>query len=181
MIFYVFLTLAVIVLYQFEGIRRYLRLPETIDVWQGVASWADRTINSMIGESRTEVVVVGAFWAIVGLVVYALLHGLARYIAELDDDFAVRRFVWPKGADRSRPLKLLVERTAIRIVALVGLGVVVFGPLAAVVKGPVFAGQLGDYTILLYPVWFIASMLMWHAVVVLVRLFVLRVRILPEA
>jgi hypothetical protein len=108
------------------------------------------------------------------------LRGLARYIAELDDGIEVRRYVWPKGADRSKPLRLTMERTAFRGFALFGLILVIFGPLPTIFRGPVMVGFLGENKILQYAVWFLAGLLIWHAIVVLLRLIMLKVRLIDE-
>jgi len=180
-VFSVFLAAATLALNQVDWVKHYLRLPSNADVQRTVTRGADHVLTSVLGQSRTDVLVVGAFWALVGLGVYIFLRGLAQYIAELDDDISVRRFVWPKGADRGRPLRAMFERTAFRAAALAGLILVLVGPLAKTLKGPVFIDFLGPNKIVQYIVWFIASLLLWHAAVVLLRLVALRVRIIGES
>jgi|GEM_PF-1690454 len=175
------LAIFTIVLNQFVWIKHYLRLPSDSAIQRSIASTADHALTTVLGQSRTDVLVVGAFWALVGLGVYVLLRGLARYIAELDDDISLRRFVWPKGADRGRPLRMMIERTAFRAAALAGLILVLVGPVAKTLKGPVFVEFLGPNKILQYIVWFIVSLLLWHTVAVLLRLVALRVRIIAES
>jgi hypothetical protein len=175
------LAIATIVLNQFESIRQFLRLPDVAVLLRAVAVWLDTILTTVLGEARTNVVVVGAFWAIVGLGVYVFLRGLARFISELDDDIVVRRYVWPKGADRTRPLRIMFERTAFRLIALAALALVVFGPLAATLRGPVLARLTGGTMVVEFIVWFLASLLLWHLVVVLLRLVALRLRLTGEA
>jgi hypothetical protein len=178
MVFYVFLAGLTIVLNQFNFIKHFLELPQSLQVSRAVAGWADKVLTTTIGESRTEALVVGLFWALVGLVVYMFLRGLARFIIELDDDISVRRYVWPKGADRYRPLRILAEQAVFRLSALIALAIVIFGPLAAVLSGPVFIDFIGDNQVLQYVIWFLTGVLLWHIIVILLRLLALRARLL---
>lgn len=174
------LAAATLVLNQVAFIKEYLQLPDGLQVFQTVTAGVDAALTSTIGESNTSVLVVGAFWAIVGLGVYLFLRGVAQYITELDDDIEVRRYVWPKGADRSKPLRVTAERTIFRALALVGLIMVVFGPLADTLKGPVFYDLVGPSDLVVDGVWFVASLLLWHLVVVLLRLLTLKVRLIDD-
>lgn len=174
------LAVATLVLSQVESIRSFLLLPKNLEVFRTLAVGADTVLTSTIGESRTNVVVVGVFWAIVGLAVYLFLRGVARYIAELDDAVEVRHYVWPKGANRDSPLLTTLKRTLFRGLALVALLALVFGPLADTLKGPVLVDLIGTNQHIQNAVWFIASLLLWHAVVVLLRLVLLRQRLIGE-
>jgi hypothetical protein len=173
----VFLSGLVIVLNQFAVIKSELQLPQNLQFGRMIAKWVDNLLTNTISQARTEILVVGLFWAIVGLVVYMFLHGLARFILELDDDLDARRYVWPKGTDRYRPLRILAEQAAFRLVALIILGIVIAGPLSAVIRGPIFADFLGPSKPLQYVVWFIGSVAVWHLVAILLRLIALRARV----
>lgn len=175
---YVFLAGAAIVLNQFDMIKKYLQLPHDFQLTHVVAGWADTLLTHTIGASRTETLVVGLFWAVVGLIVYMFLRGLARLAIELDDDLGVRGFVWPKGTDRYRPLRVLGEQFAFRLAALIGFILLIFVPVAAVLRGPLFADFLGPNKVLQFVVWFVASLLVWHLVVIALRLVMLRARLL---
>ncbi len=176
-VFYVTLSLLGIALNQFESIKKYLQLPHDLEVTKLLAGTANHVLTSSIGESRTETLVVGGFWAIVGLIVYLFLRGLSRLFVEFDDDLGVRGYVWPRGTNRYAPLKAFAEQAAFRLVAFILLFVVVIGPLAAVLRGPVFGGFVGSNMVLRYIVWFIVSVLVWHLVAVLLRLIVLKARL----
>ena len=176
-VLYVFLSGLTIVLNQFDLIQKYLQLPHDLQIVRTLASWADRALTNTIGVSSTETLVVGLFWAGVGLAVYFCLCGLSRLMIEFDDDLDVRGYVWPKGVNRDRPLREFAEKTAFRLIAIVGLLITVFGPLAAVLRGPLFVDFLGSNELLQYAVWFIAGFITWHVVVVLLRLIALRARL----
>lgn len=177
MVFCVFLSGAAIVLNQFESIKGFLELPRSFQLTRILASWADSLLTSTIGESRTETLVVGLFWAVVGLIVYMFLRSLARFAMELDDDLGARRLVWPRGTDRYLPLRQLAEQAVLRGVAVLLFLLVALGPLAAVVRGPILTGFLGPNKPLQYAVWFFAGILMWHILTVLMRLAALRARL----
>ncbi len=174
------LAIATLVLNQIEWIRTYLLLPDNLQVFRTVAGWVDVFLTKILGASTTNVVVVGAFWAIVGLGVYLFLRGLARYIMELDDSIEARRYVWPRGADRDRPLRVMLERTLFRLVALVLLLMTVFGPLASTLKGQMYADFFGPNENVVNLAWFLISLFWWHAVVVLLRLVLLKPRLVGD-
>lgn len=174
---YFFLAGLAIVLNQFDIVKQYLQLPHDFQFGHVVAGWADTFLTKTIGETRTETLVVGLFWAVVGMVVYLFLRGLARIAVELDDDLGIRGYVWPKGTDRYGPLRRLAEQFAFRLVAVVALIIVVFEPLAAVLRGPVFVDFLGPNHILQIVVWFVVAVIVWHVAVILLRLMTLRARL----
>lgn len=176
-VMYVFLAVLAIVLNQFGMINNYLKLPHDLHVAQNIARLADRFLTAVIGVTKTETLVVGLFWAMVGFIVYIFLRGLSQFIMDLDQNLSARKFVWPKGTNRYRPLQLLAEQAVFQIFAFLGLIVFIFGPLAAVLRGPVFTGLVGSVAAVQYFVWFIASMVVWHIVVILLRLLFLRPRL----
>ena len=173
----VFLAGAGMLLNQFDMVRAYLELPHDLRLTRLIAEWADTLLTATVGAERTQSLVVGLFWALVGLGVYVFLRGLAQIFIELDDDLEARRYIWPRGADRERPLHTLLHQVVFRGIAFIGLIFVVFVPLAAVLRGPVFVDFLGPGKLLQYVVWALASLLLWHFVVVLLRLVALRPRL----
>jgi hypothetical protein len=177
LLLYVFLAGAAMILVQFPYIQQYLQLPQDLHLTRTIAAWANHVLISTIGETRTQTLVVGSFWALVGLAVYIFLHGLAQIFTELDDDIEARHYIWPKGSDRDRQLHRLLEQAIFRGAAFIALILFVFLPLAAVLRGPVLVGFLGPDHMLQNIVWFILSVLCWHAVVVLLRLVSLRARL----
>lgn len=172
-----FLAAAVIVLNQFEDIQRYLQVPHDVELGRILALWLDQVLSGTIGESRTATLVVGVFWAVVGLVVYMFLRGLAQLAIELDDDLDSRKYVWPKGTDRYRPLRIFLEQVGFRLVAIFSLIFAIFWPVAAILRGPILVDFLGPNKIIQLTVWFFASVLTWHIVIILVRLMLLRARL----
>ncbi|HEX8182972.1 MAG TPA: hypothetical protein VF575_05230 [Candidatus Saccharimonadales bacterium] len=176
-VFYVFWSVLAIALNQIDAIQKVLQLPRGLDFIGAIARFADRVLTSAIGESSTQTLVVGLFWAGVGMVVYVFLRALSKLVVELDDDIDERRYVWPKGMNRSGPLLIFIEKGILRTVAAIALILTIIGPLATVISRPVFTDFLGSNKPLQYIVWFISSVIVWHVVVVLLRLVVLRARL----
>lgn len=174
MVLYTFFSGLIIILNQFEAIKRYLQLPEDFQYVSIVTAWLDRTLTSLLGQGRTEVFVVGLFWAAVGLGVYLILSGIARFLSELSEGLDERRYMWPIGSDRNIRFKEAVERIIFRVAACVGLIAVVFGPLARLVGGP--AGDRPSSP-LQFLMWFAALWLVLHVLVILLRLMALRPRL----
>lgn len=177
LVIYVFLATVSIILNQFKEVKQYLQLPYELDLLRMIAGWADQLLNNTIGESRTQVLVVGLFWALVGFGVYIFLRGLARIFIDLDDSLEVRHFVWPRGGNREEPLHTLEQQVAFRAAACIIFLIFIFVPLAAVLRGPILTDFLGPNLALQYTVWFAASVLAWHVAVVLLRLIVQRARL----
>jgi hypothetical protein len=177
LVLYVALALVIIVANQFSFINKYLQLPTNLHVGRELARVSDQALTSIIGANRTTTLVVGLFWAGVGIVVYIFLRSLAKVAIELDEDIGETRYVWPKGTDRSRPLRDLFIRLALQGLALAGLFAVVLGPLAEALYRPVLVHLLDLGTAATYIVWFLALMLLLHFTVVLIRLVMLRPRL----
>src|SRR4051812_34792 len=98
----IFVMGTVIFLHQISSIQQYLEVPKSFNIFRIIASWLDKTLTSLIGQSKTEVLVVGLFWALVGLGVYLFLRGVSRFFTELSEGLDERDYLWPKGVDRNR-------------------------------------------------------------------------------
>lgn len=177
LVFYVTAAVMIIVANQFSFINKFLQLPTNLHVGRDLAQVMDRALTSTIGESRTTTLIVGLFWAGVGVVVYILLRSLARVATELDEDLGETRYVWPKGADRSKPIRELVSRLVLQGIALAGLFAVVLGPLAEALYRPVLVNLLSLGTAAKFIVWFLVLVLLLHSAVILMRLVALRPRL----
>lgn len=176
-VLYTFFAGLLLFLHQFKEIESYLDLPKHFQLLPIFMRWLEKVLLTSIGEAKTQALVVGIFWAFVGLGVYILLHGIARFISELGEGIDERRYYWPKGTNRNQPLLEATERMLFRVIALVALVTVVVGPLARVLSGPIWKDFIGPSEIWQLVVWFVAIWLMLHASVVLTRLVVLKARI----
>lgn len=177
MVLYVSVMAFVIVLQQFDSIREYLQLP-SVQFMPALTLWLEEFLTATIGESSTATLVVGLFWAVVGLGVYIFLRGIARFLTELGEGYEDRGNLWPRGVDRNRPLVDAAERTVSRIVAFFGLMIMIFGPLTAVLSGPIWVEFIGPSKMTQILFWLPAGILTMHACVVLLRLVVFRARLL---
>lgn len=176
-VLYSFLSALIIILHQFSFIERYLQVPQNVHFTRMFLDWLDREVNRLIGQSTTDAVVVGLFWAVVGLGVYIFLRGVARFIADLGQGLDERSYLWPQGVNRNKSLHEAVLKVVFRSGATIGLLLVVFGPLMRLFDGKVFVVLIGRNQVLQFAVWFILLWLMLHICVVLMRLIVLRPRI----
>lgn len=177
MVVYVSLAGLIMVLHQFSSIQQYLGLPRNIQFAQFVKDTLDVVLNSSLGQGKTEVFVVGFFWALVGLGVYVFLRGVAKAMFDLGESLDQRGFVWPKGTNRYRPLLETLQRLVFRFVITLLILFWLLQPLARVLDGPVFASALASSNILLYVVWAAVMVLSFHVFIILVRLFALRARL----
>lgn len=174
---YTFLAGLIIVLNQFSFIQQYLQIPQSVDFMRMFLNWLDHTVTSLLGDTRVETIVVGAFWAVVGLGVYVFLRGVARFISELEEGAEERSYIWPRGSNHNLALLEAIEHTVFRVFAFIGVVIMVFGPLARVLRGPVFLSLVGDKAVLKYVVWFLVTWLVLHIIIVFLRLITLRPRL----
>jgi hypothetical protein len=172
-VFYTFASALIIFLHQFTFIEHYLQIPDNVNFLRMFLGWLDRTVTAIIGETRTEVIVVGLFWAVVGLGVYIFLLGIARFISDLSAGVDERRYVWPKGVDRNQALRQAIQRIIFRILAFDGLVIVILGPLSRLLNGPVH----GYTAPVKYIIWFVLLWFTMHLAVVLIRLTALKPRL----
>jgi hypothetical protein len=177
LVLYIFVSGTVIFMHQIPQIEQYMEIPRNFSLFRLITGWLDHLLNGSIGEARTQTLVVGLFWALVGLGVYLFLQGIARFITEFSEGLDEREYLWPKGVDRNRGVVEAMRRTMFRILAFIGLIVVIFGPLERVLSGPILEVFLGPSPIVRLGGWFIASCLTMHIFVVLLRLVVLRPRL----
>lgn len=177
MVLYVSVMAFVIVLQQFDSIRQYLQLP-SFHFMEVFSLWLERFLTATIGESSTATLVVGLFWAVVGLGVYIFLRGIARFLTELGEGVEDRGNLWPRGVDRNRPLVEAAERIVSRIFAFFGLMILVLGPLPAVLSGPIWVDFIGPSKLVQILFWLPAGILTMHACVVMLRFVVFRARLL---
>lgn len=171
----VFCTFAaglVVVLNQFSFIQGYLQLPSDVNLGRLPLNWLDHTVTGLIGRSATQVLVVGLFWALVGLVVYMCLWGFMRFVSDLSEDLSTRRYIWPGAAGRSRAIHGAIMRALFRVFALALLITLLLVLLPGELKRP--GSTLG---LLGYGLWFLGLWLTLHGVVVLLRLITLKSRL----
>lgn len=176
MVSYVSIMVFVIVLEQFDYISESLALPQ-VNFLSTLTLWLERFLNATIGQSTTETLVVGLFWAVVGLGVYIFLRGIARFLTELGEGYEDKGNLWPRGVDPNRPLVQAAERIVARIVAFIALMVIVFGPLSAVLSGPIWVGFIGPNTLAQILFWLPVGVITLHLCVVLIRLVAFRARL----
>jgi hypothetical protein len=172
-VLYAFGAGLVIGLHQLSSIQQYLQVSSDINFSHVFLNRLDGAVNTLLGQTRTDALVVGLFWAGVGLVTYVLLRGIAHFIADVEEGIDARRYLWPRGVDHNRALLEAFERVLFRILAFAGFIVVLFGPLARLLGGPLH----GESNPLNYVVWFVLLWLSLHLCVVLVRLTVLKLRL----
>jgi hypothetical protein len=176
-VMYTFLTAGIIFLNEFSDIQQYLQIPRDVNFGRMFTNWLDNLLVSTIGQSNTETLVVGAFWAFVGLGVYLLLRGIARFITELGDGVDERNYMWPKGTSRNLALREAVERILFRTLAFIAMLFVVLVPLARLVGGPVFEDFIGPSIPLQLAFWAFFLWFTMHIAVIMLRLVVLRPRL----
>lgn len=171
-VFYTFASAMVIILNQFSFIQQYLQIPGNVSFMRMFLDWLDGFTNHMLGQAHTEVIVVGLFWALVGLVVYLFLHGLAHFISDLSDDLETQHYLWPGASARSRAIHDAIARAVFRLFAFVMFVIVALVLTPAEIKGPAGAASVPHFAL-----WFIALWATLHLAVISLRMVMLKTRL----
>ncbi len=170
--------LLTIVIHQFSSIRHSLGIPGGIDIQHLLSSWLNSFVTHVFGQTHTNTAVVALFWAIVGVFVYVLVLGVMGSLRELGSDIEERTYLWPQGANPHSPLVGFFERAGVHVVALVILALYIFYPLAIVLHSPSFiSGATAHSSLIVDVIWFVVGTIVWHGLVVVLRLLFLRNRI----
>lgn len=177
MVFIVSVALMLPVLHYFEVIQQYIGLSGSLNIGSILKGWLDTLLNSTLGQGFTETFVVGLFWAMVGLGVYIFLRGVMKLLFDISESMGERGYVWPRGADRHRPMVVAIERTSFQVVVALILFFWVVQPVVRLLEGPVFVDAIGQSMILQYIIWVVLTVLSLHFAVVLLRLVLLRERV----
>ena len=176
-VFYIFFSGIIIFLHQIPAIEQYLQIPRGFNIFRIITGWLDSLLVSTFGQSNTETLVVGVFWAFVGLGVYLFLQGVGRLINDVGEGMDERNYLWPKGVDRNYALRETIQKVVFRVLAFIGLMLVVFGPLTRMLQGPLWVDFIGPSLPLQLGVWFVIFCCTLHIAIILTRLLFLKPRL----
>lgn len=173
---YTYLTAIVLVVRHFSVIEQAFGLPKNTNFSTMILSAIDHGMTRLLGQGKTDVLVVALFWGFVGLAVYILLQGAARFVNELGEGMEARNYLWPDAGERNQMVLAAVRRTVFRLVAFAGLVLVLIYPLARLLSGPLH-GKAVDGGVIGLTVWFVLLWLSMHVSVIFLRLMMLRPRL----
>jgi len=137
-------------------------------------------LSSLYNSKDLSIMAVYIFWLSIASVVYVIAFRLTKDANEIAEDFKMRHYVWPVGADRNTPAKEYFEKFGMKAIILVTLFIYLIKLSPALINWWKFHyiftnGSLHtvsvDFTLLLFMTLYI------HGLVILIRLFTLRLRI----
>ncbi len=183
LIAYFLIGLATVLFSNFNAIEHVLFQSSDISFHQTTVHFLDKELGKLLGEKGTSTLVVGVFWGVVGVIVYTFLWLVSHFSAAVSTNFAVRKYIYPKGADPNQPLKAFFIRSLFRLVSTLVL--LFYLHLFVQVLLPQWAwafqhlvqrwpelGSIGKAVLML-----IVEIGALHAIAILLRLALLRTRV----
>lgn len=182
LVLYVFLSLLTLLIHYVSSIQHFLDLSGSFAIKSSLLNFLNNILVSIFGTKISNSLVLGLFWAFVGIVVYIFVQGIAVIFQDLGRDLEERKYILPSGADRNKPLKQDIEhavfRTAVSAIFLFYL-IYIFGYF---LRGKFYGSApkqywaslgSGVHIILL----FLGECLALHGIIIFLRLLRLRRRI----
>ncbi len=180
---YVILAAMTIVALNSDFIRSYLLIPDSFSLQTALLGSLEDYLADLIGTKMAATVITGTFWALVGVIVYAVLRIFGNFSSELSNDLVVTKYMHPQGDDTYYPLKRLLLRVVFHI--LMAILVVVYINLFIGQFLPYLSGSLAGISVnwndipslLEIAKIVLIEIAALHLFVILTRLLVLRRRV----
>jgi hypothetical protein len=143
----------------------------------GISHW----IGTLYTSKEFSTIAVYIFWLLVATLVYFVAFRLTKNAEEAVEDVSIRHYLWPRGANRNKPIEEYFEKIAIKIIVLVIICLYVIKLSPMLVNWwkhhYIYSiSTLHGFAIYLILLLFVG--LYMHGLVVLVRALTLRLRII---
>lgn len=179
---YIFLTFLTIFLCSQDFIDTILFAVGDFNPIRAGVGYIDLLLRQFVGDKIAGSLSLGLFWGLVGVIVNVIWWLWSSFSTELNNDLVFSRYVHPKNTDPKSQLKAFIERSVVRaVVAIVGLLYVnyvvssgwpsISNRFAEILRDWELGAQWGALIITA-----LAEILMFHMLVVLTRLVLLRKR-----
>jgi hypothetical protein len=109
------ISLFTLVVSNVSFVRTYIGAPSGFQFRDATLGSINSVLEQFAGGGVTRSGVVIIFWALVGLVVYALIWLLINFSTELGNDVALTKYAHPRNVDTSSPLRDFISRTIFRV------------------------------------------------------------------
>lgn len=119
LVIYIFLSIVTLIVSNVSFVRDFIFVPQYFNFRDLVLGSVNSLLDRFIGVGATRSAVVIIFWALVGLLVYALIWVLTSFSDELGNDLALTKYVHPRNVDTSSPLRQFLKRTIFRVMVLI--------------------------------------------------------------
>lgn len=139
-------------------------------IFYGTVNTLDKIFNSTQINSLLDY----AFWAFIATIIYTTAHYIVGNADEISRDLRVRKYVWPRGADRNGPIEVYIAQFIIRIIIGILVMLYIFKLLPTLFK--LFTStNFSSFINVMFHIGL--SLLLIHLFVVLLRLFRLKYRL----
>lgn len=119
LVIYLFVAISTLFISNVSFVRDFIFAPSDFSLWTVILDSINSLLDRFVGEGTARTVVVIVFWALVGLLVYAVIWVLSNFSDELGNDLALTKYVHPRNVDTSSPLRDFISRTLFRIAIFV--------------------------------------------------------------
>ena len=166
-----------------SAVQKFFMVAQDIDLRLAVLGSIEAVLAGLLGPSAAAALITGAFWALVGMLVYVLLWLAINFSTELTNDLAISRYLHPKGSNTLSPLMHLFLRILFQLL----VATLLFFYVNFLLQGLVpmltasYAGTFDDWPAAANIVGSVAAIFGqvagMHVATVLIRLVVLRKRV----
>lgn len=137
-------------------------------------------LSSLYSSREFSTVAVYVFWLLIAALVYLMAFRLTKNANEITEDFKIRHYVWPIGTDRNNPIKKYLEQFGIKFVTLITVFLYLIKlspPLVNWWNHHYISTGYSIHALLVDLILLVFLMLYVHGLVILIRIFLLRLRI----
>lgn len=142
----------------------------------GFAHW----FSTLYTSKGFSVVAIYIFWLFIALLVYVLAFRLNKNAEEIVDDISIRHYMWPRGANRNKPIEEYIEKFSMKLITLIVLCLYVIKLSPLLVnwwKLHYIFVSISLHTLTIYAILLLFLTLYIHGLIILIRILILRQRI----
>ncbi len=136
-----------------------------------------KAINSQIVND----IAIYVFWVVIAFGVYVIANRIIKNATELAEDFSLRQYIWPKNENKNSPIREFIEKIVFHTVVLIALILYLFKATPFIFdlwKKFHISSDLKIHNLELILILFVSELIFLHIIVILVRLFLTRDRII---
>jgi hypothetical protein len=136
--------------------------------------------NNLINAKQVNSILDYAFWAIAATIIYTIAHAVVGGADELSRDLRIRKYVWPKGSDRNKPLEMYIGQFVLRIFIGILILLYIFKVLPVLYRyiNFTYLNSTNSGNIATIITYIFIEILILHTGVLLLRLFRMRNRVI---
>lgn len=174
-------SILALIAHQLPAIQNQLDIPANWNAGSVLLTIVGDILVKFLGTSKVDTVILSLFWAAVGLIVYLFLRAAIAFVSELAEDvFESGHYVRPRQKELRGEMYRLTERTFFRLIILVIMWFYSLWLINFFLRGSTAGNHFarhGNGELLRDGILFVANCLAVYGLIVLLRLFMLRDRL----